>query len=232
MSNVRPPHVEGFLSNLQEVSQLIQIHEKVVGSHRGYKPKVEVLNKSGIVLLTACWESFIEDLASASFDHVLQNAKSHTSFPNNVLVLASNTIRSSLDERLVWQLAGDGWLSILKDHKERIFEKYLYRFSSPNPDNIDNLFEDLLGIKSMSSYWHWPRMSSENARANLTKLIKLRGSIAHRVVASAKVYKPMVWDYLIFLNRLAVATHNTVATHIRTLLGKSPWISYVYRPPK
>jgi hypothetical protein len=229
MSDGRPKHIEGFLDNLKNVSRLIEIHEQVAGSHPGYKAKVEVLNKSGIVLLVACWEAFIEDLASSAFEFVLREAKEPSAFPNTVLVTASDPLRKSKDERAVWQLAGDGWLAILTSHKKRTIEKYLYRFSNPNAKQIDDLFKDLLDFKSVSSYWHWQRMSAASATKSLSRLVELRGSIAHRVTSRSKVYKVTVTEYIDFIYRIAVITHNRVARRLYTLTGKKAWGMYRFR---
>jgi hypothetical protein len=210
----KPQHIETFFSNGQEIFRLIAIHEILVGAGPGRKAGVEVLHKSAIVLLVACWEAFIEDLASAAFDFALNNAKSYSTFPPRVLIAASKTLKADPDERAIWQLAGGGWITVMKSHKDRILKRYIYRFSSPSPDNIDSLFEQLLGISSVSSHWHWPRMSSESARKNLERLINLRGSIAHRVAASRKIYKQTVKDYSSFVNHLALVTHNRVTEHL------------------
>jgi hypothetical protein len=55
--------VRAFNDNVAETERLIDIHSALTGKERGYRHNVEVLNKSGIVLLVACWEAFIEDLA-------------------------------------------------------------------------------------------------------------------------------------------------------------------------
>ena len=57
-----PPHINSLKTNFQEIDRIIEIHGEISGSGPGYKHNVQVLNKSAIVLLLACWEAYIEDL--------------------------------------------------------------------------------------------------------------------------------------------------------------------------
>ena len=82
-------HLDNLYSNIKEVNRLLEIHEQVSGTAPGRRRDVEILNKSGIVLLVACWESYIEDLAQLTFDTIYKAATSPDAFPTKVLVLAS-----------------------------------------------------------------------------------------------------------------------------------------------
>lgn len=57
-----------FETNKADIEQLWQIHQDYAGEGRGRKRGVEVLNRSAIIFVTACWESYIEDLAVEAFD--------------------------------------------------------------------------------------------------------------------------------------------------------------------
>jgi hypothetical protein len=49
------PHpVTTFLENTGEVQQIVELHEEKTCTRRGRRFGLEVLNKSAIVLLTAC----------------------------------------------------------------------------------------------------------------------------------------------------------------------------------
>ena len=67
-----PEHITNFFDNLDKVQELVEIHGKVAGVKKGRKAGVETLNKSCIVLLTACWETFIEELIGSAFDYLLK----------------------------------------------------------------------------------------------------------------------------------------------------------------
>ena len=62
MTTPYPQHFKLFDENVKEVRNLLDIHRKVAKKTPGRKYNVEVLNKSGVVLLVACWESYVEHL--------------------------------------------------------------------------------------------------------------------------------------------------------------------------
>jgi hypothetical protein len=227
--NPYPEHVKNFFDNLREVRELIDIHETVAGKGQGRKSKVETLNKSGIVFLTACWETFVEELLSSAFKYLVENADDHRSIPFGVLTKASHDLKNDKDARRVWQLAGDGWKNILTTYGEKILKGHIDYFHVPRPGNIDELFENLIGLQNPTSKWKWKKMSNQKARATLNKFIDLRGSIAHKVKSSEKVYKKDVTYYYTFLNCVGVILHNVTSDHLENLIGKTPWIPYVYK---
>src|ERR1035438_1961739 len=95
----RPLYLSTFASNIAEVRRLVAIHERLTGKGPGRRVDVETLNKSGIVLLVACWEAFVEDLADAAFEFLLTNASEHSVFPASVLAGASEPLRIDKDAR-------------------------------------------------------------------------------------------------------------------------------------
>ena len=55
--------------NMREVNRLLEIHWELTGGQPGRRHGVEVLNKSAIVLITACWESLVEDFKERTGGH-------------------------------------------------------------------------------------------------------------------------------------------------------------------
>jgi hypothetical protein len=56
---------------MTEVRRLLQIHGQLGGTGPGRRWGSEVLNKSAVVLLVACWEAYLEDLVTHAFDESL-----------------------------------------------------------------------------------------------------------------------------------------------------------------
>ncbi len=220
--------MESLIQNISEVRRLMQIHEQLGGKTPGRKHKLEVLNKSGIVLLVACWEAFIEDLASTAFDSMLSHAEDHTTFPSDVLTRSSRQLKNAQDERLVWNLAGKGWRTVLAAHKVELFKEYVGKLNTPKPKQIDALFSALIGIDNLSWRWSWKGMSAEAATDKLNRLVELRGSIAHRVAAAKTVHKADVKNHLKFIYRLAVRTSNRTRAFIYAHTKQRPWGRYTY----
>lgn len=221
-----------YVANSRDVYRLMELHTAFAGTGPGRKHHVEVFNKSAVVLLSACWESLVEDMAEAAFALLLTEAKDHTAFPAKVLVEASRPVRADLDERAVWQLAGDGWKSVLKAHRDAAFDRVLRKFHSPNTEKVDDLYENLLGLRGLSTHWHWGTVTVPQATHRLDELVSLRGEIAHRVSASKTVRKRDVMSFGRFVTRLVVASHGAVAKHLERLLGRRQWAEYAYLGPK
>ncbi len=221
-------HIQALEENIAEVKRLLEIHRGLVGTTPGRKYKVEVLNKSSIVLLVACWEAVVEDLAEAAFNALLSSASDHSAFPFDVLCLASKSLRESGDNREVWKLAGNGWKQVLSDHKESVFKQYVGKLNSPKPKQVDGLFHSLLGMSGISSHWHWKGMSAEQCTKALEDLIELRGSIAHRVKGSKSVTKATVRKNLKLVYRLSVITSNRVLAYVHAKTRRNPWPRYKF----
>jgi hypothetical protein len=224
--------IQRFEKNIAEVKRLLDIHTQLAGSSPGRKHNVEVLNKSSIVLLVACWEAFIEDLCVTAFDFMLTNAPDHKIFPDDVLALASKKLKSALDNREVWQLAGDGWRTVLQKHKTEMLKEYVGKLNTPKPKQVDNLFEAMLGITALSQKWSWHNVSHQKTTAKLTSLVELRGEIAHQVAAGKRVTKALVLDQMRLVYRLATVSSNRVRAFVYARTKKRPWPSYKFRNTK
>jgi hypothetical protein len=216
-------HLDTLRENLNEVSQLLKIHSKIAGPTVGAKHDVEVLNKSGIVLLVACWEAFVEDLATIAFQLQLKRANYPNDFPSEVLLAVAKRIKEDRAyEKRVWELAGEGWKTVLRQYQDSSL-KLIRRFHTPKPQPIDDLFKSLLGIARISKKWSWQLCTPAKARRRLEKLVTLRGEIAHRVSVDRSVRKKDVENAGDLIARLAVATHNAVNNTLRKRFGHRPW---------
>src|SRR5689334_11482036 len=107
--NTQDKHIVALVENVTEVDRLRKIHSQITTKGPGRKHNVEVLHKSGIVLLVACWEAYIEDLASGALEHMIARSKNHDVFPQSVL----ERVASAHSGVKAWDLAGDGWKTAL-----------------------------------------------------------------------------------------------------------------------
>lgn len=215
-------HFAGFRRNVKEIGFLFGLHRAIGGTGPGRRRNVEILNKSALVLLVGCWEAFIEDLAMSAFAHLLSAANSPAQVPAKVLVLAAKSLHGP-DDRSVWKLAGDGWRQVLLDHKRETLDRYVGRLNSPRSHNINELFEALVGLKSLSTSWTWPGQNRRATEARLDALVGRRGEIAHRVGVARPVRKKEGLDAVRFLCRLTECSSNAVADHLQEVTRKEAW---------
>jgi hypothetical protein len=216
--------IVGFKDNLREVNRLFKIHEEKTGKRRGRRYGVEVLNKSAVVLVTACWEAFVEDLAAEGFDFLVSRARSPSDLPKGLMQEIARRVRTEKDDRRIWDLAGTGWKKVvLKAHKRDVLKKHIGFFNTPNHSNIDELFRKILDLDSLSSSWRWKKMSVKGTRAKLSEYIKTRGAIAHRVSAARSITKSYVNAYAELIVRLAIKSQNRVRSHLHSITDEYPW---------
>ena len=216
---------------------MIEIHQTLTGKKVGRKYNVEVLNKGAIVLLDACLEAYVEDLATEAFGLLIRRAKSPDVFPIDVRRKVSKELRKGEEEKQksnepsqkvdvemrMWDLAGEGWKNVLKFYKNRVLERHVGQLNTPNSNHIDALFASLLAIKKVSRKWSWHKTAPGEARARLDDLIALRGDIAHRVSTSRSVRRSDVERAAKLVTKIAVATHNTINDTLKKSLGCTPW---------
>ncbi len=204
---------ESFIENALQVLELLELHvEKNVDN--GTRHKHEILLKSCVVLLVACWESFIEDTAEKALDFMIKEVRAPSSLPKDLQKFIAATVKSDQDELKAWDLAGEGWKVVVKDHRKAMVQKYPGPFNTPRAGNIDSLYKSVLGLPDVSPCWSWKRMGNKAAKDKLSALVTLRGAIAHRVQTSEKVKRSLVDGYAKHLLCLAIKTTNRVRVHV------------------
>lgn len=215
---------KAFDENASDIQRLLQIHEEKSGISPGRRYRLEVLNKSAIVLITSFWEAYCEDLASEGLEHIVTHSTSSAVLPKEIKKVVAKELKKDDNELAVWSLSGDGWKEILRSNLQRLRDQRNKRLNTPKTENIDELFRDSLGIPHVSSSWRWAKkMTVKRAREKLDAYVSLRGEIAHRGKAASAVRKAQVQDYFEFIKKLASKTGGTVNTHVRKITGKPLW---------
>ena len=221
-------HMEDFISNLQEVDRLADIHASVTSPGPGRKHNVEVLHKSGIVLLVACWEAFVEDLASDALAALIEKARDHRVLPEDV----QERIAGRLQGKKAWDLAGDGWKQACRNNLKEVLARTTGALNTPKTAQVDELFEKVIGIRKISGNWSWKGRAATASQKALDELIGLRGTIAHRVTTAQSVRKSDVQVGRDLLGCLAVTSHNAVGDYVLAKIGTTPWGKYAFGQTK
>ncbi|MHC9012566.1 HEPN domain-containing protein [Stenotrophomonas rhizophila] len=211
-----PRHLQRFFDNLGDVRLLMEAHGQIAGAGRGRKRDVEVLNKSAIVFLVACWEVYVEDVIESALTLLMTTAPDHTVFPDGLLTRIGNKSQGAN----AWRLAGDGWRVVLKENLNEVLATTIGGLNTPKSGNLDDLYRKAIGMEKLSQSWFWRGRNNAKAVADLDALISLRGDIAHRVKLETPVRKSHVTDGSTLVLRLAVLTHNGVGQYMQKRLGK------------
>ena len=214
---------KSFDANVKDVRRLLELHQQAGGTGSGRRYGLEVLNKSAIVLITAYWEAYCEDIAAEALAHIVKHAKSATALPKELKKQLAKEMKNSSNDLEVWNIADDGWRSYLQDRLKVLQEQRNKKLNTPKSVNIDQLFLSAIGIPKISNSWKWASVSSTRIRKKLDKYVTLRGAIAHRGQHSKSVKKSQVDDYFNFIKRLAAKTGGTVNTHVKSITKKTLW---------
>lgn len=207
--------IETFNENMKDVDRLLTIHRDLSGDSAGRKHGVQVLNKAAILLITACWEAFCEDLCRQAVLFLLGKVEGPNEFPSSVRWTVARRLRADKNESRVWSLAGDGWKNEVLLHCDDL----LARFNTPKSAKIDDLYRSAVGIDRISQRWYWAGMSAAQARKKLDRYVEMRGALAHLGKGSNPTRKNDVVDYEAHVSRLLLPTAKKIACHIRDQLG-------------
>ncbi|KAA0916156.1 hypothetical protein FLO80_10545 [Aquicoccus porphyridii] len=214
-----------FDKNAKDIERLLKVHEEIGGTGPGRRYGLEVLNKSAIVLITAFWEAYCEDVAAEGLAHIIKHAKTADALPTELKKLVAKKLKKEAHELEVWKIADEGWRAYLTVHLEQLKEERDRRLNTPKTDQINELFKTAVGIEKMSSHWYWPKkMKADRATQKLDEYVTLRGAIAHRGQHDTSVTKKNVTDYFEFVQALVGKTGGQVNTHVKKVTGKPLWL--------
>lgn len=212
-------HLDNLTSNVVEVDHLLSHHPAMRTATRGRQHNVEVINKSCIVLLCACWEAFVEDLAAAALETLIELGGTHRVFPETVLA----SVASGQQGLKAWELAGDGWRDVMRSNFSAALKK-TGAFNTPKTQNVDDMFRKTLGIEKISVAWKWRGMPAGRAASKLDEFVSLRGDIAHRVAGAHVVTLDEARGARELMFRLAVLTNNAVVGFLQSKLNGDEWM--------
>ncbi len=207
-----------FRDSAKDIERLMALHAHVGGSAPGRRYGLEVLNKSAIVLITAIWEAFCEDLASDALRHIVANAKTADVLSKRLKQTVASELKKNPHQLAVWELSGDGWRRLM----ERRLDERNRKLNTPKSDQIDGLFREAIGLERVSDSWKWTKTSAAAARTKLDHYIELRGSIAHRGKAATTCRRKQVSDYFMHVRRLVGKTLGHVTDFVQRATG-SQW---------
>jgi hypothetical protein len=214
---------KSFDANIKDIDRLLEIHTNEGGTSKGRRYNLDVLNKSAIVLITAYWEAYCEDIAAEGLKHLIQHLNSSEKLPKEIKKQIASSLKNEKNDLAIWKLSGDGWKSELNQKFQTLENERNRKLNTPKSGNIDELFLSTVGISKISKAWKYKNLSNEDTRNKLDEYITLRGEIAHRGKPTTSVQKKAVMDYLDFVKKLASTTGGEVNKHVRQITGTPLW---------
>lgn len=197
---------------LVDVDRIIESHSTLNHDAPGRRG-LGHLTRSGVLMLCAAWELYLEELARESALILAQRAANPGSLPTSVKKEIAKVVRDSKHELKPLELAGDGWRIVYSNHVGQTTSG----LNTPKSTNVDALFKRLCGVEEMSAKW------SVGAAA-IDAFVTARGEIAHRGRDATYVRIGLLREYREQVIRTVVDTDNAMADFIRAnSAGGSPW---------
>jgi RiboL-PSP-HEPN len=207
-----------FEANAADVGYLLDVHALLGGTEPGRRDAaLQVLNRSGIVLVSAIWEAYIEDLAAEALRYMVHHAGGPGELPASLRRRVANELKNDPHHESPWRLAGDEWRAVLIDRLSDLQEARNRSLNTPKAEPVDSLYQEAIGMEKLSDAWYWPGMSADQARTKLDEFVVLRGDIAHR--GAAAVRKNRVTEFLNHVTRLVAKTDACVNSFVRSACG-------------
>jgi hypothetical protein len=212
-----------FDKNADDVARLLEIHADLGGDNVGRRVRLEVLNKSAIVLVTAFWEAYCEDLAAEALESIVTHASAATSLPKDLKQQIATELKAATNALAVWDLADQAWRALLKKRLADLTAVRNRKLNTPKSENIDDLFHSAVGLKAVSGSWRWRRTTVASARTKLDRFVTLRGEVAHRGNAASACRKVHVESFFTHVKHLVEKTDAALDAHVRSVTGKGLW---------
>ena len=194
---------------MTEIEDLFEMHEDITEKKVG-KPaaKVAVLNKAGLVLVCAFWQSYCEEILFEILGHY-KSGKSADVPKALRTVLGERLLKKSQPEyAAAWRLTAKGWATVIDDLIANLQSDTARPLDSPTSENVNKVFKKYLGVSDLSKKWRWPGMTYEQAVDKLDEFIKRRHRLAHRGADTSSVSKLNVRDFANHVKRLAEKTES------------------------
>jgi hypothetical protein len=214
---------QAFEKNCDDIDRLLEIHANVGGTGPGRRHRLEVLNKSAVVLITAFWEAYCEDVAAEGLDYIVKNAKDAAKLPRELRKVVAKELKADKNEVAIWRIADKGWRKVLASRLRELQQGRSRRLNTPKTSQIDDLFMQALGLDLISKSWNWGGMSVARATKKLDDFVTLRGAIAHRGSSAASVRRAQVGDYYDHVKYLVDKTDARVSDVVKSVTGQVPW---------
>ena len=195
-----------FESNLLvDVDRLIVSHGQL--NHQGMGRRgLGHITRSGVLMLCAAWELYLEELLIESARIIIGRAASPDDLPEKVQREIVKAVRESKHELKPLELAEQGWRGVYINHALARVQ----RLHTPKSGNVDTLYHCLLGVPDLSNTW------SIGAN-NIDSFVTARGDIAHRGRDAQYVIIGNLISYKEQIARTVLDTDNFLADFLQNL---------------
>jgi len=187
--------------------------------------------------LVTYWEEYLKSLVEESFTFMLNNSENIETFPEHVRRMTAELLPQTSEIKNkelwhhekwktdVWKLVAE-WPNFLTQNKTLRVEN----FQSARANNINTLFFQTIGLKELSTGWHWQGMNQVDAIKCLNTLLDLRGDYIHKNRSYRLIEETDIEYFPKFVEALASISANQVRDYVYAQIGLYPWLYYNISP--
>ena len=193
---------------LKDVEQLRARHRE---AHPGPGRPSSDLTRSGVFLLCAAWELYVEEVILEACAHVGEAADSPDQLPLSVKAGLAKAAKADHHDFGVLRLAGDGW----KAYLSALAAAEVSALNTPRAQNLIPLFEKYVGVDTKPFF--------ELRKDRISEFVSKRGDIAHRGAKAGHVsINDLDADYD-YICELVKELDNFLIEPVKQISGTRPW---------
>lgn len=193
---------------LKDVKQLRVRHRE---AHPGPGRPSSDLTRSGVFLLCAAWELYVEEVILEACAHVAAKTSSPDQLPLSVKIALAKAAKGDQHDFGVFRLAGEGWRSYM----QALAQADVGALNTPKAQNLIPLFERYVGVDTKAFF--------ELRKERISEFVSKRGDIAHRGAKAGHVsINDLDADYE-YMCTLVRELDTFLIEPIKEITGTRPW---------
>lgn len=153
---------------LVDVNRIIESHG-TLNHNGGGRRSLGHITRSGVLMLCASWELYVEELAIEVAGHLADRANAPTQLPLGAQKELSRLVRDHKHDLKPLELAGSGWEQVYTAHVTEV----MGGLNTPKAGPVDETYKKLLGWENPSQNW-------TRGKDFINDFVKVRGDVAHR----------------------------------------------------
>jgi len=205
--------IQAFRDNVVDVDRLIESHRKLHDGNPG-KKGLGHITRSGVVMLCAAWELYLESLCVEAAKYFCSKCQSPDQLPERVQKEIAKVARESKHELKPLEFAGDGWKTVYVTHAEDMCRG----INTPKAGPINVLFLRTTGLEILSDNWTC-------GKDKINDFVSVRGDIAHRGRHANYIKIWQLENHRTLINGTTIETDNVVAKYLASATpgNYKPW---------
>ncbi|HDS1212905.1 TPA: hypothetical protein QD007_003528 [Shewanella algae] len=202
-----------FIHNVVDVDRLISSHRALHSGGQGRKGLGHI-TRSGVVMLCAAWELYVEDLLIECSKYLANETFKPLDLPSPVKKHLAKRIRENKNELKLLELGGSGWRDVYITY----CQNEVRSINTPKTTVLEPIYEKFIGLSDLSNFW-------SVGGQYITDFVSVRGDIAHNGRSAPYVNLSQLVQYNDCIKLTAKEMDNQICTYVFNLVTATvqPW---------